>query len=244
MFCIFMLYRILQLLSMNKNIPIKDWAEDDRPREKLVQKGRKALSDAELLAILIGSGSKEKSAVQLSKDLLCYSRNNLSEFSKRSISDLCKFKGIGEAKAITIIAALELGRRRKVSKVHKKPKVTSSKVVFDYIKPLFEDLQVEEFHILLLNKACEIIKSNLISQGGLASTVVDGRVVFRAALESSACSVILCHNHPSGQLTASPQDIKLTKDLSNFGRMIDLPVLDHVIYTDNGYFSFADNGML
>lgn len=229
---------------MNTNLTIKTWAEDDRPREKFILKGRKALSDAELLAILISSGTKEKSAVDLSQELLEGSENNLKEFSRKTLSELCKYKGIGKAKALVIMAALELGRRRKDSPAQKKEKVTSSKVVYNYVKPIFEDLQIEEFHILLLNRACEIVKSVLISQGGIAATIVDGRVVFRAAIESSACGIILCHNHPSGQLSASPQDIKLTNDLSNFGRMIDLPVLDHLIYTDNGYFSFADNGML
>lgn len=229
---------------MNTSFTIKAWAEDDRPREKLMAKGRKSLSDAELLAILIGSGTKEKSAVDLSQELLNECQNNLKEFSRKTIGDLCKFKGIGEAKAITILAALELGRRRKGSNYSSKEKVTSSRVIYNYVKPLFEDLHFEEFHILLLNRANEINKAVKISQGGFASTVVDGKLVFKAALDHSACSIILCHNHPSGQIAPSPQDIKLTKDLVDFGRFIDLPVMDHVIFTDNGYFSFADNGML
>lgn len=229
---------------MNNNFTIKTWAEDDRPREKLMLKGRKSLSDAELLAILIGSGTKEKSAVDLSQELLNESNNNLKEFSKKSINELCKIKGIGIAKALTIMAALELGRRRKDSTDTQKKKVNSSMVIFNYMKPVFDDLHIEEFHIVLLNRANEILKSVMISQGGIASTVVDGRLIFKAALDSSSCGIILCHNHPSGQLYASPQDIKLTKDLLSFGKLIDLPILDHVIFTDNGYFSFADNGIL
>ncbi len=229
---------------MNQNFTIKTWAEDDRPREKLMLKGRKSLSDAELLAILIGSGTREKSAVELSQELLNEAGNNLKEFSRKTLNELCRFKGIGQAKALTIMAALELGRRRKETYSSKKEKATSSKIVFNYIVPLFEDLNIEEFHVILLNRANEIMKSVKISQGGIASTVVDGRLVFKAALDSIACGIILCHNHPSGQLVPSPQDIKLTTDLFNFGKMIDLPIVDHLIFTDNGYFSFADNGML
>lgn len=223
---------------------MKLWAEDDRPREKLAIKGRKALSDAELLAILIRSGTKEKSALEISKELLENAGNNLHEFSKRNLNELCKYKGIGPAKATTILAALELGRRRKNTDPATKVKVTSSKVVFEYIKPIFADLIVEEFHLLLLNRASEIIKTVAISQGGITGTVVDGRIIFKNALEAGACYIILCHNHPSGQLKPSIQDIKLTKNLVEFGKLIDLTIIDHLIYTDNGYFSFSDERMV
>lgn len=229
---------------MNTSFTIKTWAEDDRPREKFMLKGQKSLSDAELLAILIGSGTKEKSAVELSQELLSHSGNNLKEFSRKTMGELCKFKGIGAAKALTIMAALELGRRRKSTYSPRKEKATSSKIIYEYAQPLFEDLNFEEFHILLVNRANEITKSIKISQGGIASTVVDGRLVFKAALDAMASGIILCHNHPSGQLLPSPQDMRLTKDLFCFGKMIDLPILDHLIFTDNGYFSFADHGML
>ena len=229
---------------MNNRFTIKTWAEDDRPREKLILKGRKALSDAELIAILIGSGSSDKSAVELSQELLESAGNNLKEFSRKTVADLCKYKGVGPAKAITILAALELGRRRKDSNNSKKIKANSSKIVYEYIKPIFEDLHVEEFHILLLNRANDIMRSIQISQGGIAGTVVDGRIIFKAAIDAMASSIILVHNHPSGQLAASPQDVKLTRDLMSFGKMIDLPIIEHMIYTDNGYFSFADMGMI
>jgi len=229
---------------MYSSFTIKTWAEDDRPREKLVLKGRKTLSDAELIAILIGSGHREKSAVDLSQELLDVAGNNLKDFSKLTIADLCKFKGIGTAKAVTILAALELGRRRKDSNSSKKTKVSSSKIVYEYVKPIFEDLHIEEFHVLLLNRANEILRSIQISQGGVAGTVVDARVIFKAGIDAMASSIILVHNHPSGQMVPSPEDIKLTRELISFGKMIDLPILDHLIYTDNGYFSFADKGML
>jgi DNA repair protein RadC len=233
-----------QLEAMAEQLTIKTWAEDDRPREKLLSKGRKALSNAELLAILIGSGTRQKSAVQLSKELLECAQNNLQELSRLTIDDLCKHKGIGAAKAITILASMELGRRRRAMQGKKKTKLSTSEVTYEYLKPIFEDLQVEEFHVLLLNRANEVIRPVKISQGGVSGTTVDARLIFKAAIDVLASSLILVHNHPSGQLTPSPQDIQLTRQLSQFGRMIDLPILDHLIFTDNGYFSFADKGML
>lgn len=227
---------------MQQNFTIKAWAEDDRPREKLLLKGRRSLSDAELIAILIGSGSRSKTAVELAQELLDEAHNSLQEFSKKTVADLCKFKGIGDAKAISIIAAMELGRRRKESEPLKRIRVSSSKVVYDYLKPIFEDLIIEEFHIILLTHGLEIIKSVPISVGGTTGTVADGKVIFKSALEAGASNIILCHNHPSGTRKPSPQDIQLTKNLVNFGKMIGLTVIDHLIYTDNGYFSFSDEG--
>ncbi|MDD2982821.1 MAG: DNA repair protein RadC [Crocinitomicaceae bacterium] len=227
---------------MNQNFTIKAWAEDDRPREKLVLKGRRSLSDAELIAILIGSGSRNQTAVELAQELLDGAQNSLQEFSKKTVADLCKYKGIGDAKAITIIAAMELGRRRKESEPLKRIKVSSSKVVYDYLKPIFEDLIIEEFHIILLTHGLEIIKSVPISIGGTTGTVADGKVIFKSALDAGASNIILCHNHPSGTRKPSQQDIQLTKNLVNFGKMIGLTVIDHLIYTDNGYFSFSDEG--
>ncbi len=226
------------------NQTIKSWADDDRPREKLLSKGKNALSDAELLAILIGSGTRSKTAVELAQEILEAFENSLYEFSKANFASLCKFHGIGEAKAITILAALELGRRRKESDPIKRVQITSSRIIYDYLKPIFQDLDFEEFHIIILNNSQEIMKTVKISQGGISGTIVDGKIIFRAALENNARSIILCHNHPSGTARPSASDVKLTQDLSIFGKMIDLKVLDHLIYTDNSYFSFSDSGIL
>lgn len=223
---------------------IKSWADDDRPREKLLNKGKSALSDAELLAILLGSGTRSKTAVELAQEILEFFDNSLYDFSKANFASLVKFHGIGEAKAITILAALELGRRRKESEPFKRIKITSSRIIYDYLKPIFEDLDYEEFHIIILNNSQEIVKTVKMSQGGISGTIVDGKLIFRGALENNARSIVLCHNHPSGQARPSANDLKLTKDLSFFGKMIDLKVLDHLIYTDNSYFSFSDEGLL
>jgi len=229
---------------MSEYISIKNLAADDRPREKLVQHGRATLSNAEILAILIGSGTREKSAVQLCQEILNTVNNDINALAKKSIKDLMKFKGIGEAKAISIAGALELGRRRQSEDVILNPKISSSKQAYLKLKYLFEDLQHEEFHILLLNRANTVIKSVLISKGGLSGTIADGKLIFKHALEQSASAIILCHNHPSGNLKPSVADINLTKKLKSFGEMIDLPIIDHLIITDNNYFSFADENML
>lgn len=229
---------------MSDYISIKNLAVDDRPREKLVQHGRATLSNAEILAILIGSGTRDKSAVQLCQEILNTTNNDINLLAKRSIKDLMKFKGIGEAKAISIAAALELGRRRQSEKGFEKLKINSSKQAYEQLKYLFEDLHHEEFHILLLSRANTIIKSVLISKGGFNGTVADGKLIFKHALEHSASSIILSHNHPSGNLKPSQADIDLTKKLKSFGNMIDLPIMDHLIITDNNYFSFADESML
>jgi DNA repair protein RadC len=227
-----------------ENLPITAWAEDDRPREKLLNNGRHMLSDVELIAILISTGTREESAVGLSKRILSAVANNLHELSKLSISDLTRFKGIGEAKAIKIVAALELGRRRKETLPAKRSKIITSTDAYTVLKPRLMDLPHEEFWVLLLNRSNHILKMEMISRGGVAGTVVDSKIIFKSAIEHLSSSIILCHNHPSGNLKPSDQDIQLTKKLKEAGRMLEIPVLDHVIISENGYYSFADEGIL
>jgi DNA repair protein RadC len=229
---------------MKMNRSIKHWAEDDRPREKMILKGRSVLSDAELLAIILGSGSRDKSALELAQELLGHADNDLTRFSKYNLKEMCKFKGVGPAKAVAVVAALELGRRRRDSEPVKIQKITSSQMVYEHIRPYLQDLQHEEFFVLLLNRANEILKTERISVGGMSGTVADGKLIFRSAIEQSAHGLILIHNHPSGQLQPSDNDKSLTRKMVEFGKYIDLPVLDHVIYTDRGYYSFADQGVL
>jgi DNA repair protein RadC len=229
---------------MKQCLPIKIWAQDDRPREKLLNKGRNALSDTELLAIILGSGSRDQSAVELAQKLLFHVENDLSVFANLTVNDLMKFKGVGQAKAVGVVAALELGRRRKLTTMCPKLKVTSSKMAYDHIRIHLQGLHHEEFHVILLNRANEIICSKQISIGGFSGTVADGKVIFKTALDYSAHALILVHNHPSGQLLPSDSDKKLTQKMVEFGRYIDLPILDHIIFTDNDYFSFADKGMI
>lgn len=229
---------------MRINGSIKSWAEDDRPREKMMLKGRKTLSDAELLAILLGTGTRDLSAVELAQVLLKSVNNDLASFSKYSINELKKFKGIGEAKAVGIVAALELGRRRKETETKAKVKITSSKQVYEHMRSHLSDLQHEEFFVIYVNRANEIVQTKQISIGGLSGTIADGKVIFKQALELFAHGLILVHNHPSGQLKPSDPDRQLTKKMVEFGKYIDLCVLDHLIYTDSGYFSFADEGIL
>ncbi|MDR7129052.1 DNA repair protein RadC [Algoriphagus sp. 4150] len=226
------------------SIKISQLAEEDRPREKLLLKGKSALTDAELIAILIGSGTPSVSAVDLSKHILADVNYDLRALAKLSIQDLKKFKGIGEAKAISIIAAMELGRRRKDSEPVTKPRITSSLDIYELMRPDLLDEQIEHFYLILLNRGNQVIKKQLISQGGTAGTIVDIKIVFKLALEHLAQSIILVHNHPSGNLGPSDQDKRLTQRLVKIGRELDLPVLDHVIFTDVGYFSFADDGIL
>ncbi len=225
-------------------ISIKNLSEDDRPREKLLQNGRTSLSNAEILAILIGSGSREKTAIQLCQEILLDANNDINILAKKSVKDLMKYKGIGEAKAISIVAALELGRRRKNEKSSPNPKIDSSKSAYLYIKHLFEDLQHEEFYILVLSRSNEVKSHHLISKGGFDATIADGKLIFKIALENAASSLILCHNHPSGNLSPSKSDIELTNNLKKFGAFINLPILDHLIITDNDYYSFADHSMI
>jgi DNA repair protein RadC len=223
---------------------IKSWAEDDRPREKLILRGKNNLSDSELLAILLGSGTREKSALELAKEMLSKHQFNLNEFCKQCLTELTAFKGIGNAKAITILAAIELGNRRLVEGREKRKKVTSSKDVFDYLYASFYGLNHEEFYAVFLNRKNEILATEQLSKGGLTQTIVDGKVLFKMALDKKAASLILCHNHPSGNLSPSDQDIHITKSLNSFGKMIDLPILDHLIFADNSYFSFTDKNIL
>ncbi len=223
---------------------ILSWAEEDRPREKLLLRGRTALTDAELIAILIGSGTRKKSAVDLSKEILASVDNNLHELAKLSVPDLQKFDGIGEAKAISIISALELGRRRKTGEPVKREKITGSEDAYRIMQPYLMDQMVEQFWIILLNRANMVIKPELISEGGVSGTVADPKVIFKKAVEKLASSIILVHNHPSGNLTPSQADIQLTQKLKQAGKSLDLPVLDHLIFTDHAYYSFADEGML
>jgi len=230
--------------DQNQHFPIKNWNEDDRPREKLLVKGRLVLTDAELLAILIGSGSRDESAVGLSQRILASVTNNLSELGKMSIKDLMKFKGIGEAKAITIIAGLELGRRRKSGIALRREKITSSLSVFEILQPVIGDLPHEEFWIVYLNNSNKILKSAQLSKGGITGTLVDIRLAFKNALQLGAVAIILAHNHPSGNLKPSQADIVLTKKLISAGESLDIKVLDHLIITEKSYFSFADENLI
>ncbi len=223
--------------------PINQWAEDDRPREKFLLKGKSSLSDSELLAILIGSGSRNESAVQLCQRILASSQNNLNLLGKLSIQQLMNFKGIGEAKAISIAAALELGRRRRDEDVVELKKITSSKAVFDIMQPLIGELPHEEFWVLFLNNSNKVIYKTQISKGGITGTIVDIRIVFKLALEHNATSIILSHNHPSGKLQASEADIQITKKIKEAGKNLDIQVLDHVIITEKSYYSFVDEGI-
>lgn len=231
-------------MEENDYFSIKQWNEDDRPREKMLRKGRAALSDAELVAILIGSGSRNESAVSLSQRILASAENNLVALGKLSVSELMQFKGIGQAKAISIVAAMELGRRRRASEAVEKKKITSSHSVFEYMQPIIGELPHEEFWIVYLNNSNRIIKSAQLSKGGITGTIVDVRLVFKEALQLGAVGVILAHNHPSGTLKPSQADIQLTKKLKTAGESLDIKVLDHLIITEKAYFSFADENML
>jgi len=225
------------------NFPITHWSEDDKPREKLMLKGKSVLSDAELIAILIGSGSRNESAVDLSKRILASVDHNLNALGKLSIAQLVNFKGIGEAKAISIIAATELGRRRKSEDVVELTKITSSKAVFELMQPIIGELPHEEFWVLYLNNSNKVIFKSQLSKGGMTGTIVDVRLVFKIALEQNATSIILSHNHPSGKLQPSDADVQMTKKIKNAGKELDIPVLDHLIITERGYYSFADEGI-
>lgn len=227
-----------------KPLGIKSWAEDDRPREKMLLKGKAALSDAELLAILLGQGTRNFTAVDLAKEVLRLAENDLFQLSRLTITDLKKVKGIGEAKALTIMAALELGRRRKDFAKIEKPVITGSQSVYNHLKPYLSDLKHEEFWILCLSRKLEITKTVQISSGGVTGTVVDPKMIFKHAIENLANGLLLCHNHPSGSLKPSHQDIHLTKKIVEAGKLMDIVVADHLIFTDVGYFSFADNGLI
>lgn len=225
-------------------ISIKAWAEEDRPREKLGAQGRRALSDAELIAILIGSGSRNESAVELSKRILHHYDNDLNKLGKASIAELSKFKGIGEAKAISIIAALELGRRRGDTESKTPETIDGSKPAYQVLRRHLVDLNHEEFWLLLLSRSCKLIAKELVSKGGLSGTIADPKIIFGIALQHQASSIILAHNHPSNNRKPSREDITLTRRLSEAGQILDIKVMDHLIITDDGYYSFADEGDL
>lgn len=231
-------------MTIYQSIKISSLAEEDRPREKLLLKGKASLSEAELIAILIGSGTRSLSAVDLSKHILASVDNDLGQLAKLSVKDLQRFKGIGEAKAISIVSALELGRRRKVAEPSKRVKITSSSDVYELMKPELLDESVEFFYIVLLNRANLVIKKQIISQGGTSATIADPKLIFKYAMDNMAQSLILVHNHPSGNLKPSDADLRLTKKLVEVGKNLELSVLDHVIFTDVGYFSFADESMI
>lgn len=228
--------------TYEENNTIKFWSEEERPREKLLLKGKSVLTNAELIAILIGSGTRMVSAVELSKHLLGKAEHNLIELGKLSVSDLQKIKGIGEAKAISIVAALELGKRRRSEEALQRRKVTNSKDTFEYMQITLSDAPYESFWILLLNRANRILRPIKISEGGMSGTVADPKRIFKMAIDFNAASVILCHNHPSGSVKPSESDIKLTEKLKASGELLQLPVLDHLILGDNTYYSFADEG--
>jgi DNA repair protein RadC len=223
---------------------IKQWAKDDRPREKLLLKGAENLSDSELLAILIQNGTRNKSAVELAKEVMQLSKNNLVEMGKLSLKELMKIPGIGEAKAITIAAALELGRRRQSSEPLQKPVINSSREIAEFFKGRLSDKRHEVFAVLYLNRANKVNHFEIVSEGGITGTVADPRTILRKALESDAVNIVLCHNHPSGSLKPSRQDEELTLKIKEAARFLDIRVLDHIIVSETGYYSFADEGLL
>ena len=231
-------------MNIYKSTGIKDWALEDRPREKLLSKGMTSLSNAELLAILIRSGGPEASAVELARQILKEAGNNLQELGRRSVSDLVKHNGMGPVKAITIVAALELGRRRKKSELRDKVRISGSQDVYALFQPLIADLSHEEFWVLLLNRSNRVIDNIRISQGGISGTVIDVRLILKNALDRLASSLILCHNHPSGNLKPSEADIKITSKITHAGKTMDIQLLDHIIIADNSYFSFSDEGLV
>lgn len=225
-------------------LTIKSWALDDRPREKLLAKGKGALSDAELIAILIGSGNRNESAVALSKRILSAANGNIYELAKLSVEKLTEFNGIGEAKAIAIITALELGKRRQLEVALEKPKIVSSKNVANIMQPIIGDLDHEEFWVLFLSNSNKVLAKSQVSKGGLTATVVDIRLLFKRALELVSVAIIVCHNHPSGKLQPSVADKNLTQKMKQAGNTLDIKLLDHLIITEKAYFSFADEGLL
>lgn len=231
-------------MDENKHFSIKNWSEDDQPREKLLYKGKNVLSDAELIAILIGSGSRNESAVDLCKRILQQNNNQLHQLQKRTIQQLMQFKGIGEAKAITIVAALELAKRLQLSETKELTKINSSADACKLMQPLIGDLPHEEFWVLLLNNSNKVVYKLQLSKGGLTQTIVDIRLIYKTALEHLATAIILVHNHPSGQLNPSQADNDITQKIKKAGNTLDIKLLDHLIITQKDYFSFADEGIL
>lgn len=234
----------MPITHYSTKIGIKSWAEEDRPREKLLLKGRTSLTEAELIGILISSGTKELSAVDLSKKILSSVDNDLNKLAKLSVSDLSKFRGIGEAKAITIIAALELGRRRKETLTKSNPRINSPQDVYEYMTGDLLDLEKEEFWVIFLNRANSVIKKMPISSGGISGTTVDPRIIFKEAIACLASGIVLIHNHPSGNLKPSESDLRITKKLFEGGKLMDVSILDHIIFSNDGFYSFKDEGHL
>lgn len=230
--------------NSTKSLTIKQWNEADRPREKLVLKGVNSLTDAELIAILIGSGNRNESAVELSKKILQHFSNNLNQLAKASLNELQSFNGIGEAKAISIVTALEVGKRRRLAAALSIPKITCSKDGFEIFQPIIGDIPHEEFWILHLNNSNKVIEKQMISKGGLTGTLVDLRIIFKKSLELLSTAMILGHNHPSGKLQPSNADKQITSKIKNAATTLDIKVLDHLIVTQKAYFSFADEGIL
>lgn len=228
----------------NTNLTIKDWAEDDRPREKLRDNGPRQLSNAELLAILLGSGTKTETAVDVAKRVLSISKNDLKELGKKSLSDFMQVKGIGQARAITIMAALELGRRRSSEKGDDSDKITDAMDVASIFMPLLGDLTYEEFWVLLLNRSNKVIEKQKIGQGGLSATVVDSRLIAKLAISSLASGVIAIHNHPSGNLQPSQSDIQITNKLRDALSLFEINLIDHIIVSNDSYYSFAEEELL
>ena len=231
-------------MNMTERLTITQWAEEDRPREKMMMHGASALSNAELLAILIGSGNAEESAVELMRKVLNEYHNNLNELGKASIDDLCRYKGIGSAKAISILAASELGKRRKDEAVKERLSILSSKDVYDCFYPLMCDLPTEEFWVLMLNQASKIIDKVKISAGGLSATAVDVRCILREALIKRASAIVLCHNHPSGNIRPSKEDDLLTRHVAQASECMDIRLVDHIILTDGAFYSYSDEGRI
>lgn len=224
---------------------IKDLAKDERPREKLIEKGLFSLTDAELLAILLRSGSMKESAVELARNILKNHKNNLNELGKATVEQLKNsFHGVGDAKANTIVAAMELGRRRLLQEANEAPSIKTSYDILNLIKPMVSDLSHEEFWIFLLNRANKVINRFMVSKGGIAGTVTDVRLIFKKAIENNATSIILCHNHPSGNSNPSNEDITVTKKIEEAGKLLDIKILDHIIISENSFFSFADNNLI
>jgi DNA repair protein RadC len=223
---------------------VKSWAEDDRPREKLLRHGRRSLSDAELIAILINSGNRQETSVDLSKRILNTIGNDLGALAQLTVGELTRFPGIGSAKAVSIIAALELGRRRKEVELPDRPVISDSKDIYSLMARYFEDLVHEEFRILLLSRSNKFLSHHLVSVGGQSGTIADPKIIFRIAVENKASTLVLMHNHPSGNVKPSQADIQLTRQLVSVGGLLDIPVIDHIIFVNMGYFSFADEGLI
>ncbi|NLR89974.1 RadC family protein [Flammeovirga agarivorans] len=226
------------------SLSIKNLAEEDRPREKLLLKGRQALTDAELIALLIGSGTPKLSAISVAQLLLNYCENDLNKLAQLSVKELKKIEGIGDAKAVTITAAIELGRRRKEADKPTRPKISCSKDIYALLSPYLLDLNHEELWVVLMSRSNNVIALEKISMGGMTGTVADPKIIFQKALEKGACSIILSHNHPSGHVKPSQADISLTKKVKNAAQFLEMPLLDHLIFGNDSYFSFADEGIL